>query len=218
MDLRSTSRPDRLAGGCGQEGGCLRHACSLRYNPPGRSGIRCGNYNKKYALNIKVNYFPSSSFSKDTAKVISRAASGSPPEFDVIIVTENLHADLFRKELHLPFNYRSLGVDSKAVQHDNGSVAVSHEIVLPAYNKNVLATKDVPRKWEDLLNPRWKDGKLGVPNSTYYFSLLAKGPWGEKKTTEFVRGIAAQRPFLGRGSEIITRFELGEILVTAFML
>jgi ABC-type Fe3+ transport system substrate-binding protein len=32
-----------------------------------------------------------------------------------------------------------------------------------------MAAKDVPKKWEDLLDPEWKDGKLGVISSTHHW-------------------------------------------------
>jgi ABC-type Fe3+ transport system substrate-binding protein len=39
-----------------------------------------------------------------------------------------------------------------------------------------MAAKDVPKKWEDLLDPEWKDGKLGVISSTHHWARLAAGP------------------------------------------
>jgi iron(III) transport system substrate-binding protein len=174
-------------------------------------------FNKKYGFDIKLNYFPSSSFTKDTAKVISQAALGVAPEWDMMVLTENNHAELAERKLHLPFDYRSLGIDPKAIQHNNGTLALSHGLVLPAFNTKVVAAKDTPRSWEDLLDPKWKDGKLGVSDATYYFSLFAAGPWGEAKTSEYVRGLAKQRPFLGRLAELSIRLELGEILVAVML-
>ncbi|HEU4340399.1 MAG TPA: substrate-binding domain-containing protein, partial [Candidatus Binatia bacterium] len=37
------------------------------------------------------------------------------------------------------------------------------------------------------------------------------GPWGEEKTTKFVKAIADQKPVLGRLSELYNRLLLGEI-------
>jgi ABC-type Fe3+ transport system substrate-binding protein len=174
-------------------------------------------FNKRHAINVKLNFFSSGGYTKDVAKVVSQSALGVPPDWDVLTVTENLQADLAQKALLRGFDYKLLSVDPRSVQHGGHSVTVSHELVLPTYNRNVLAEKDVPTKWEDLLNPKWKDGKLGVPDATYYFALLAVGPWGERKTTEYIRGLATQRPFLGRGAELYTRLQLGEIVVAALM-
>ena len=56
-------------------------------------------------------------------------------------------------------------------------------MILPAYSKKTMPAKDVPKKWEDLLDPKWKDGTLGVISSTHYWARLAAGPWGIEKTT-----------------------------------
>jgi spermidine/putrescine-binding protein len=197
---------NQLIAGAKKEGAIHFHSLSA-LNPQGAQELAAA-FNKKYGLAVKVNYFPSSSFTKDTSKAMSWGAMGIAPEWDLMTLTENLHADLWRKGLQQPFNYKSLGVDAKAVQHDNGSITVSHAVVLPAYNKNVLPAKDVPRTWENLLDPNWQDGKLGVSDATYYFSFLAAGPWGEKKTTDFVTGLAAQNPFIGRLAELYTRLQL----------
>jgi iron(III) transport system substrate-binding protein len=174
-------------------------------------------FSKKYGPHIRVNYIPSSSFTTDISRVISQSALGVPPEYDLMLVSDNHHASLWRRRLHLAFDYKTLGVDPKSIQHDNGSVIIAHGIVLPAYNHKILASKDAPRRWEDFLDTKWKDGKLGTSTSTHYFGRLAAGPWGEKKTTKFVKDLAGQRPFLGRLAELYTRLQLGEILVAVPM-
>jgi iron(III) transport system substrate-binding protein len=128
-----------------------------------------------------------------------------------MVLTEDLHTVLSQRKLHVPFDYKALGVDAKAIDHDNGSVVFVHQITLPGYNTKVVAAKDIPRHWEDFLDPKWSNGKLGIFDARY-FALLAVGPWGEKKTTEYVKGLAKQRPFLGRLAEVYTRLELGEII------
>jgi ABC-type Fe3+ transport system substrate-binding protein len=129
-----------------------------------------------------------------------------------MVLTEDLHALLSQRKLHAPGNYRSLGVDAKAIDHDNGSVAFVHQITLPGYNTKAVVPNEVPKTWDELLDPKWKDGKLGIFDARY-FALLAAGPWGEKKTTEYVRALAKQRPFLGRLAEVYTRLSLGEVSV-----
>src|ERR687891_2991879 len=40
-------------------------------------------FNKKYGLNVKVNFTPSGNMTRDTAKVVGLSASGQPPEWDI---------------------------------------------------------------------------------------------------------------------------------------
>jgi iron(III) transport system substrate-binding protein len=174
-------------------------------------------FNKVYNLNVRLSYNPSSSFTADLAKMISRMTAGMAPEWDLTVIADNQHATLGSKGLHQRFDYRILGVDPKTIQHTNGSVVIVHGFVLPAYNKKVLNVNDVPKNWEDLLQSRWKGGKLGISSATQLLARLATGPWGEKKTTEFITSLAKQEALLGRLGELYTRLQLGEILVAVDM-
>ena len=169
-------------------------------------------FNKKYGLNIKLEYSPSGNMTRDIGKLVGLAASGTPPEWDLMVVTDAHHATLWLKKQHQTFDYGSLGVDRNAIQYDNGAVSFANQFVLPAYNKQLVSAKDAPKSWDDLLNPKWK-GKMGVSSATHHLARLAAGPWGEEKTTKFVKELTKQDLFLGRLGEIYNRLLLGEIVV-----
>ena len=170
-------------------------------------------FNRKYGLNIKINYTPSSNMTGDVAKLVLGAASRATPEWDLMLVTDAHHATIWGKHLHQPFDYAKLGIARELIQYDNGVVSLANQFVLPAYNKTVLPARDVPKRWEDLLDPKWKGGKLGVSTATHHLSRLAVGPWGESKTTEFVSAISKQDPILGTLANLYNRLLLGEILL-----
>ena len=172
-------------------------------------------FNKKYGLNIKINYTPSSNMTGDVAKVVMGAASRATPDWDLMLVTDAHHATLWGRKLHQPFEYAKLGIAPELVQYDNGVVNLANQFVLPAYNKNILPAQDVPKRWEDLLDAKWKGGKLGVSTATHHLSRLAVGPWGEAKTSEFVSAISKQEPILGTLANLYTRLQVGEILLIA---
>jgi iron(III) transport system substrate-binding protein len=169
-------------------------------------------FNKKYGLNITANFHPSSSMTGDVGKVVGLAAAGVPPEWDLMVVHDAAHATLWLRKLHQPFDYRKLGIDPQLIHYDNGTVAFGNQIVLPAYNKKILPPQDVPKNWEDLLDPKWKGGKLGMTTATHHLARLATF-WGEEKGAEFAKALAGQQPALGRQPEIYTRLLLGEILI-----
>lgn len=202
---------DELVGAAGKEGTLDLYAPSS-LTPLGAQALGEA-FNKKYNLQIKVNYNPGSSFTRDVGKVVGLAATGVPPEWDLMVIHDAGHATLWLRKLHLPYDYKSLGIDPRAIHYDSGTVSFAHMIVQPAYNKSILPAQDVPKRWEDLLDPKWKGSKLGMSTATHHLARLAAGPWGEKKTTEFVRALAAQQPFLGTLAEITTRLQLGEVVV-----
>jgi iron(III) transport system substrate-binding protein len=170
-------------------------------------------FNKKFGLNIKLNYTPSSNMTGDVAKLLMGAASRAIPDWDLLLVTDAHHATIWAKKLHQPFDYAKLGVAAELIQYDNGVVSLANQFVLPAFNRTVLPAQDVPKRWEDLLDAKWKGGKLGVSTATHHLSRLAVGPWGESKTTEFVSAIAKQEPILGTLANLYTRLQVGEILL-----
>jgi iron(III) transport system substrate-binding protein len=170
-------------------------------------------FNKKYGLNTKLRFHPSLNMTRDVGKLVGTAASGAAPEWDIMVVTDAHQATLWLRKLLDPYNYKGSGVDPQLIYYDSGAVSFANQIVLPAYNKKVVAPNDVPTKWEDLLDPKWKGGKLGVSTATHHFARLAVGVWGEEKTTNFVKGIASQKPVLGRLAELYNRLLLGEISI-----
>lgn len=170
-------------------------------------------FNKKYGLNIKMHYSPSSNMTGDVSRVVLGAATGAPAEWDLLLVTDAHHATLWSRKIHWTFDYAKVGVPPELIQYDGGTVSLANQFIMPAYNKNILPGGDVPKRWEDLLNPKWSGGKLGMSTATHHLSRMAVGPWGEKKTLEYVQAIAKQQPILGTLANLYTRLQLGEILI-----
>ena len=207
-----SSKLDELLAGAKKEGVIEFYGPST-LGPQGAQALAAA-FNKKYGLNVKLGYSPSGNMTRDTGKVVGLSASGQPPEWDIMVVTDAHHGSLWLRKLHIPFDYTSIGVAKDRIEYDNGTVSVANQFALPAYNKKTLPAKDVPTKWEDLLDPKWK-GKLGVINSTHHWGRLAAGPWGEEKTIDFIKKLSAQKPLLTRAGEMAQRLILGEVLISA---
>jgi iron(III) transport system substrate-binding protein len=203
---------DELLAGAKKEGVIEFYGPST-LSPEGAQALAAG-FNKKYGLNIKLHYSPSGNMTRDTAKIVGLSASGQPPEWDIMVVTDAHHGSLWLRKLQAPFDYTSLGVGKERIEYDSSTVSVANQFALPAYNKKILPAKDVPKKWEDLLDPKWK-GKIGVINSTHHWARLAAGPWGEEKTIAFVKKLSGLQPILSRAGEMAQRLILGEVLVSA---
>lgn len=79
-------------------------------------------------------------------------------------------------------------------------VAPEHMPKAPFYNTNVVPPSEAPKKWEDLLDPKWK-GHLGMTPDMRVWCILAldeKG-WGVGKTEQFLKGIKQQQPIWAAG-------------------
>lgn len=70
-----------------------------------------------------------------------------------------------------------------------------------AYNTQLVKPNETPKKYEDLLAPRWK-GRLGVnlQDPEWYVSLQRR--WGKEKTRNFLKALAAQQPGVRDGHNI----------------
>src|SRR5438445_11662362 len=131
---------DDLIKGAKQEGTIEFYAPST-LTPQGAQALAAA-FNKKYGVNVKLQFNPSGNMTRDIGKVVGLGASGVPPEWDLMVVTNAHQATLWVKKMHQPFDYKSIGVDAKAVQYDNGSVNFVNQFVLPAYNKQLEQARD----------------------------------------------------------------------------
>jgi iron(III) transport system substrate-binding protein len=192
--------------------GAIQFYAPTTLGPKGAQAL-ADAFNKKYGLSVKLDYHPSANMAKEVAKVVGMAATSVAPEWDLMVVTDAHHATLWLRKLHQHYDYAKLGIDKNLLHYDGSTVSFANQIVLPAYNAKILPAKDVPKRWEDLLDPKWKGGKLGMSVATHHLSRLAAGPWGEEKTTGFVKELMKQGVTLGRLGEIYSRLLLGEILV-----
>ena len=67
-----------------------------------------------------------------------------------------------------------------------------------AYNTRMIAHKDAPRNYPDLLDPKWK-GQILMDSTDYdWFGTLAT-VWGREKTLQFMQRLAQQQPAWRRG-------------------
>jgi iron(III) transport system substrate-binding protein len=66
------------------------------------------------------------------------------------------------------------------------------------YNTKMLAAKDAPRNYPDLLDPKWK-GKMLMDSTDYDWFGTLSTVWGKDKTVEYMRRLARQEPAWRRG-------------------
>ncbi|MET0501989.1 MAG: ABC transporter substrate-binding protein [Candidatus Binatia bacterium] len=76
-----------------------------------------------------------------------------------------------------------------------GSVSVA-----AAYNTRLVSSKEAPKSWEDLLNPKWK-GRIAINAERIdaYVVLTQPGGWGKEKVRSYVRSLAANKPQIIKG-------------------
>ena len=67
-----------------------------------------------------------------------------------------------------------------------------------AYNTKMVAAKDAPKDYLDLLDPKWKGQILMDPTDYDWFGTLIAA-WGREKTVQYMQRLAKQQPSWRRG-------------------
>jgi iron(III) transport system substrate-binding protein len=101
---------------------------------------------------------------KVIAKLVAEFEQGSTMA-DLIMISDPGYSLILKREGRL-LQYRS--PNSKYVlpawiDKDGYFSAVRINVMGIAYNKNLVAAKDLPKTWRDMANPKWR-GKVGMPN------------------------------------------------------
>jgi len=73
-----------------------------------------------------------------------------------------------------------------------------------AYNTAMVADKDRPKDWPDLLDPKWK-GKFGIDEEEFEWYGTLVDYWGREKAGKFMKALAAQQPTLRRGHSLLAQ-------------
>ncbi len=72
------------------------------------------------------------------------------------------------------------------------------------YNSKIVAEKDAPKQWEDLLDAKWK-GKISLEEEDYvWYGALVKY-WGKEKTQKYMRALAKQDIQWRKGHTLISQ-------------
>jgi iron(III) transport system substrate-binding protein len=72
----------------------------------------------------------------------------------------------------------------------------------PAYNTKLVAKGEVPRSYDDLLDPKWK-GKLGLEDAAYVWFVNVLKLKGEKQGLDFMKRLGRQNVNVRSGTTLL---------------
>jgi iron(III) transport system substrate-binding protein len=71
-----------------------------------------------------------------------------------------------------------------------------------AYNPKTVAPEEVPQTWDDLLKPRFGDGKIATNATANFAAAFQIDPdWGQQRALDFARKLAEQHPLVEQRAE-----------------
>ncbi|HEY6721018.1 MAG TPA: extracellular solute-binding protein, partial [Burkholderiales bacterium] len=122
---------------------------------------------------------------------------------------ESLHREKILQQVKSPYHADLI---AQALPPHGEWVGTRLNVFVQAYNTRVLKKADMPKAWEDLLQPKWK-GKLGIEqeDSDWLAGMCAE--LGEAKGTKLFREIVARNGIsVRKGHTLLTQLVVsGEI-------
>jgi iron(III) transport system substrate-binding protein len=118
-----------------------------------------------------------------------------------------------RRKLFANVNWGELGVTPGNILFDGEGVAAHNFVYSAVYAKNFVKDEDVPKTWDDLLDPKWR-GKMVAENFLFprLMGFLALA-WGPERTEKWGRAMlndqkimithAPRESFLRTGERIV---------------
>ena len=155
-----------------------------------------GPFEDKYGIKVTIWRAP-------TEKVMQRTlseASAGRHEVDAIHFgspqLEALHREKILQPVKSPV-FAELVAGAVPVHHEWAATIL--QIYIQAYNTNLVKKEDLPKTYEDLLDPKWK-GKLGIESESWpWFATLVQ-EMGEDKGVKLFRNIVATNGMVAHGS------------------
>lgn len=153
------------------------------------------DFNKIYP-GIKVEHFQIQP--PQALERIITEANANQTNLDVIHMYLTELPKLIDRGLITQYDWnKTFGVNKEIIKYNNHGINTYHLSFPIAYNTNLLKKDEVPKSWEELLEPKWK-GKLLVEVRGNAFPILALS-WGEDKTVNYLKKLLEQKPIIIKG-------------------
>lgn len=178
--------------------------------------------NKKYKLDLKSQYTPGPDMQALMLRVIQEAAAGQAASTDVYLGNAQAMLDGLNNKIMRPMTYHQFIQDKPAsegkfnpIAADGTHVAFATAVVGVQYNSNLVKGSDIPKKIEDVLNPKWKGKIASTPYAAGMREFATPDFLGREKMVDFTRKLSKQIAGLMRCGET-ERITSGEFLMLAF--
>ena len=124
----------------------------------------------------------------------------------------NQSSVLIGRGLLTSYDFSGTDVDQSAMLLGGRLIWIGDAIVGWTYNNRLLSDQDLPRSWDDLLNPRWK-GKIAVLSSGAEFDMLL-GSMNETQLVDYLKRLAPQIVPVATTGDAVSKVSTGEALLT----
>jgi len=140
-------------------------------------------FEAKYGIKVKAWR----SGSNNVTQRVVREAAGKRPEVDVIMMPASEMEAVYREKLLQPVSspFTKDLIASALPAHKHWST-VFMNVTVHSYNTSLIKKEDLPKTYNDLLDPKWK-GKLGVESKAEEWYSKVVTVMGEEKGIKYFR-------------------------------
>jgi iron(III) transport system substrate-binding protein len=147
---------------------------------------------------------------KLNTKIITDAQAGVDSA-DLMSSSPVAISALLKRGLLQKVDWAGIGISKKSI-YDEYSTLSSVFFYAIGYNTNLVKGTDIPKNWEDILNPKWADNG-GWWRYSQPWPLLAKD-WGQAKAEKFLKRMLASKLRTARSPTTIANWlSAGEVRV-----
>ena len=200
-----SNREQRLVDGAKKEGALSIYTSAQTDD----IGAVVAGYEKKYGVKVSV-------WRSGSEKVLQRAvteARGNRHTVDVIETNgpelESMHREKILQAVRSPY---LASIMPQAIRPHGEWVGTRLNVFVQAYNTNLVKKEELPKKWEDLQDARWK-GRLGIEAEDQDWLAGVIGDIGEARGVKIFKDIVAANGIsVRKGHTLLTQLVVsGEI-------
>ena len=155
-------------------------------------------FEKKYPF-IKVDLFRTGG--GPLLNKIQTEARGGRYAWDVVSGRGEMVLPLMNAKFLAPYRSpESKTIEEDLVDNEGYWTAYYVNPYVLGYNTNLVKKEDVPKTYEQLLDPKWKGKKISIDDEAYGLLSGLIRAWGKEKAVSYFKKLAAQDPVLMRGN------------------
>lgn len=160
-------------------------------------------FNRMYGTGMKINFTPGPSMTDMAGKVTQEAAAGRKASTDILLGTESHYGSLVNRNVLEEYDYTKLSprIRKDVVAYRNMGVEIYSTISAVNYNSDLVPAAELPRKLEDVLNPKWKGKIASTINAAYFDRLTYRPEWGPERMKAFLSRLSGHVGGLVRATE-----------------
>jgi ABC-type Fe3+ transport system substrate-binding protein len=144
-------------------------------------------FNKKYSLNVRVKFVPGPAMPDLARRIVDEFKAGQKSASDLFLGSESHFVELTRSDALTRFPWREAfpNIPAVMVEMDGRLLREATRHIGVSYNQQLVPEKDLPRRLDDLLNPKWKGKIASTPYAASFDRLVSV--IGLEKTRDFLK-------------------------------